>query len=118
MWIRNELCIGDEKFSDISDIIKLGNVSVSLRERTLFTGEKIIAPPRAEYIIMELLMLSGGSYISAHDMLSEIGRYNTNAAMGLVWVYISCLRKHLAYIGANIEIKLKRGVGYALALKE
>ncbi len=32
----------------------------------------------------------------------------------MVWVYISYLRKKLAALGANIQIKATRNVGYSL----
>lgn len=39
----------------------------------------------------------------------------SDAESGAVWVYISYVRKRLAAIGADIEIRAKRSVGYTLA---
>ena len=40
--------------------------------------------------------------------------YDTDAEINVVWVYISYLRKKLSGLGANVEIKAVRGVGYTL----
>lgn len=36
--------------------------------------------------------------------------------IGVVWVYISYLRKKLSALTANVEIKAKRNIGYTLEL--
>ena len=34
--------------------------------------------------------------------------------MGVVWVYLSYLRKRLAALGSKAEIRARRGIGYTL----
>ena len=34
--------------------------------------------------------------------------------MSIVWVYVSNLRKKIAQLGAGVEIRATRGVGYSL----
>ena len=55
-----------------------------------------------------------GICLSTEDMLTKVWGYDTDADIGVVWVYISYLRKRLTALGSNIEIKARRGVGYTL----
>ena len=63
---------------------------------------------------MELLMLNHGRYFSTEELLYRVWGYDTDAQPGVVWVYISQLRKKLADLNAGIKIVLKRDVGYTL----
>jgi DNA-binding response OmpR family regulator len=49
--------------------------------------------------------------------MERIWGYETEAEINVLWVYISYLRKKLTTIGANMEIKAVRGVGYTLEEK-
>ena len=63
---------------------------------------------------MELMMLNHGRYFSTEELLCKVWGYDTEAQPGVVWVYISYLRKKLADLNADIKIVLKRDVGYTL----
>lgn len=76
-------------------------------------GQSIVLS-KIEYQLMELFMLNKGIYLSTEDILVKVWGYDTDAELGIVWVYISNLRKKLASLGANVEIKAKRNIGYTL----
>ena len=59
-------------------------------------------------------MLNQGIYLSTEDLLVKVWGYETEAELGTVWVYISYLRKRLAALDANVQIKAKRNIGYTL----
>lgn len=63
--------------------------------------------------------LSGpnGTLISTERFMEKIWGYDSDAEINVVWVYISYLRKKLGLIGADVEIKATRGVGYTLEEK-
>lgn len=63
---------------------------------------------------MEVLMLNKGFYMSSEALLIKVWGYDTDTEIGIVWVYISYLRKKLAALGANVKIAVKRNVGYTL----
>ena len=63
---------------------------------------------------MELLMLNRGRCLSTEDMLVKVWGYETEADLGVVWVYLSYLRKRLTALGSTVEIKARRGIGYTL----
>ncbi len=97
------------------DIMTFGNVSLNLSSCELKGPLQSIVLPKIEYKLMELLMLNKGIYLSTDDILVKVWGYESDAESGAVWVYISYVRKRLATIGADIEIRAKRSVGYTLA---
>ena len=70
--------------------------------------------PKLEFQIMELFMLNKGIYLSTESILTKVWGYDTEAEIGIVWVYISYLRKKLTALDADVEIKVKRNIGYTL----
>lgn len=96
------------------NVIKCGNLSLDMSTFELSKGEQSIVLSKIEYQMMELFMLNRGIYLSTEDILIKVWGYDTDAELGIVWVYISNLRKKLASLGANVEIKAKRNIGYTL----
>lgn len=66
-----------------------------------------------EFRMLEMLMESPGRVISADTFMDRIWA-DTDADTDVVWVYISNLRRKLKAIGANVEIKSTRGLGYSM----
>lgn len=71
-----------------------------------------------EYQIIEMLMTNPNVIISTDKFMSKVWGYDSEAEINGVWVYISYLRKKILSIGAPIEVKAFRGVGYRLEKKE
>ena len=70
-----------------------------------------------EFQMMEMLMRDPRKLISSETFMDRIWGYDSEAELNVVWVYISMLRKKLRSIGADIEIKARRGVGYYLEVR-
>lgn len=98
------------------DILTVGNVSLNTFTYELTTETGTIVLPKLEYRLMEILMANKGIYLSTEDLLVKVWGYNTDAEIGIVWVYISYLRKKLSALGANVEIRAKRNIGYTLEM--
>ena len=71
-----------------------------------------------EFQMMEMLMSNPGRLIPTEEFMERIWGNDSESEINVVWVYISYLRKKLSSIGAAVEIKAARGVGYSLAPKE
>jgi DNA-binding response OmpR family regulator len=65
-----------------------------------------------------MLLSNPGRLISTEEFMERIWGNDSESEINVVWVYISYLRKKLSSIGAAIEIKASRGVGYTLSPKE
>ena len=98
------------------DVLRLGNLSLDRSGYTLCVGEQQLVLPKLEFQMMELFLLNKGIYLSTEDILVKVWGYDTDAEIGIVWVYISYLRKKLSALGANVAIKAKRNIGYTLEL--
>ncbi|MDE6751250.1 MAG: response regulator transcription factor [Eubacterium sp.] len=100
------------------DILKVGNISLNMQSYELSGNGQSFILPKLEYQMLELLMLNKGIYLSTEDLLVKVWGYETDAEIGVVWVYISYLRKRLSALNANVEIKAKRNIGYTLEVAE
>ena len=96
------------------NIITCGNISLNPFSYELSCNGNSVVLPKLEYQLMEILMINRGICLSTEDLLVKIWGYDTDAEIGVVWVYVSYLRKRLTSLNANVEIKTKRNVGYTL----
>lgn len=96
------------------DILTVGNISLNMQSYELSGNGQSFVLTKIEYQMMELFMLNKGIYFSTEDLLMKVWGYDTDAEIGVVWVYISYLRKRLIALNANVEIKAKRNIGYTL----
>lgn len=96
------------------NVLTCGNISLDMQSYELSSNGKSIVLSKIEYQMMELFMLNRGMYLSTEDILVKVWGYDTDAELGIVWVYISNLRKKLVSLNANVEIKAKRNIGYTL----
>lgn len=98
----------------ISKVVSFGNVALDQESHTLYVHNQSTGLGKLEYQLMELLMLNRGRYFTTEELLCKVWGYDTEAQPGVVWVYISYLRKKLSDLNANVRIALKRDVGYTL----
>ncbi len=96
------------------EILTCGDVSLNLRSYELSGNGQSFVLPKLEYRLMELLMLNQGMYLSSGDLLVRVWGYDTDAEIGIVWVYISYLRKRLAALGSHVTVRARRNIGYML----
>lgn len=96
------------------EVLTCGNISLNLKSFELSGSSQSFTLPKLEYRLMELLMLNQGIYLSSAAILEKVWGYDAEAELGVVWVYISYLRKRLTALHANVMIRAKRGVGYML----
>ena len=66
---------------------------------------------------MELLAANPRQVISTDRFMEKIWGYDSEADVGVVWVYISYLRKKLTSLNASVKIKAARGQGYYLEIQ-
>lgn len=96
------------------DVLRAGNVELDASRFLLSVGAGTLSLSRLEYQLMELFMRNPGITFPAEALLERVWGGNSDAEVGSVWVYISYLRKKLSALGANVEIRSKRGLGYSL----
>lgn len=94
--------------------LQFGNITL---DQTTFelsspTGSYRLA--NKEYQMMELLLRNPHQLISTERFLERIWGYDSDVELNVVWVYISYLRKKLAALHADIQIRVARNAGYSL----
>ena len=95
-------------------IIDFKDISLNILNYELSCRDKKVNLTKNEYQVMELLMLNKDIYIASETIFIRIWGYDSDADIGIVWVYISYLRKHLKEIDSSVNIVAKRNVGYRL----
>lgn len=96
------------------NLLTSGNLSLNRETFELSVDNNSLRLGNKEFQMMEMLMSNPGRLISTEQFMERIWGYETEAEINVVWVYISYLRKKLTNLGANLEIKAVRGVGYTL----
>ena len=95
-----------------------GNVMLDRATYELSTVEGALKLANKEFQMMELLMANPHAVIPTERFMEKIWGYDSDTEINVVWVYVSYLRKKLAALGANVEIKANRNAGYYLSAKE
>lgn len=99
------------------NLLLLGNITLNRSTFILSTETAQLRLMGKEFQMMELMMINPNQLISAERFLERIWGYDTQAELSVVWVYISYLRRRLTTVGANVQIKSARNLGYTLEVK-
>ena len=94
--------------------LRMGNIALDRATFELSSPTGSFRLANKEFQMMEFLMSNPHHVISAERFMEKIWGYDTEAELNVVWVYISYLRKKLAVLGADIQIKASRNAGYSL----
>ena len=101
----------------LPDVLRAGNLALDRATFTLSAGEASIRLSRREFQLLELLLQNQGRYLSGERLLARVWGADSEAGDSVLWVYLSYLRKKLAGVGADMEIRSARGLGYRLEAK-
>ena len=94
--------------------LTVGNTTLDRATFELSTTKGSFRLANKEFQMLELLMCNPYQLISSERFLEKIWGYDSETEINVVWVYISYLRKKLATLHANIQIKATRNAGYSL----
>ncbi len=92
----------------------VGNITLDRAAYTLTSPAGSFRLANKEFQMMEMLMANPHHIIPAERFMEKIWGFDSEAEINVVWVYISYLRKKLAALRANIQIKVSRNAGYSL----
>ena len=95
-------------------ILKMGNTILMRDTFILKTDSGETRLQSKEFQILELLMQNKNKLISTERLMEKLWGFDSEAEINVVWVYISNLRKKLASLDSNVEIKATRNAGYTL----
>ena len=98
-------------------VLRLGNIALDRSTFELSSPSAAIRLGSKEFQMLEMLLAGSGRVVSAEQFIERIWGYDAETEANVVWVYISYLRKKLQALSADVEIKVVRGVGYALVVR-
>lgn len=96
--------------------LRFGDAELNQQEARLScvkTGQSVKLGAK-EYQMMELLMRNPRQLLSKDTIFDRVWGIESDADISSVEVYLSFLRKKLAFVGSTLKIKASRGIGYAL----
>ena len=96
--------------------LAFGDVRLNQQEAKLVhrvTGQEVKLGAK-EFQMMELFLRNSGQTLPKDTIFDRVWGYESEADTSAVEVYISFLRKKLAFIGSDIRIRAARGIGYSL----
>ncbi|MEN6460712.1 MAG: response regulator transcription factor [Syntrophomonas sp.] len=102
----------------IMDELILADLELILSNNILQCGNKTVQLGLKEFEIMRILLSNPNTIVPKEDMLLKIWGAESDAEDNNVEVYISFLRKKLAYLNSAVNISTIRKVGYRLEVKK
>ena len=94
--------------------LHLGNIVLNRSSYELSSPSGSFRLTKKEFQMMEMLLSNSRQLIPTERFMERIWGYESEAEINVVWVYISYLRKKLASLDANIQIRVTRNAGYTL----
>ena len=98
----------------VSSRLTFGNITLDQATFELSSPHGSFRLANKEFQMMELLLRNPRQIIPSERFLERIWGYDSDVELNVVWVYISYLRKKLAALKADIQIKATRNAGYSL----
>ena len=98
----------------LSDVLTVGDLSLDCTSRLLSAGERSVRLGFKEFEVLRLLMVNNGNVVTKETLISKIWGLDFEAEDNNVEVYISFLRKKLAFLNSQVAISTVRKVGYFL----
>ena len=102
----------------VSDELVFGDLKLIKKTGKLRSAKGETALTAKEYRLIELFMTSPGEIFSQERIIDKIWGWDSDADPGVVWTYVSYLRKKLKAIGSDAEIKAVRNLGYRLEKRQ
>ena len=100
--------------SDATISYTIGSLTLNHDTFEIESNGKSVRLTNKEYRLMETLIRNKGVLLSTERLMELVWDYDSEAEINVVWAFLSSLRKKLTQIGADVTIKVVRGVGYRL----
>ena len=96
--------------------MRVGDLIVDLRRRTVTIGERAVQLTPKEYDLLTYMMRNRGQICSADRLVQEVWGYSRVSDTGTVPVHIRSLRRKIEANSENpLFIETVRGAGYRFA---
>ena len=96
------------------DVLRFADIELDRAGMTLRCNAREERLSNKAFQLMELLVERPRVVHSIDQIMEKVWGWDSEAEVNVVWVNISLLRKKLNQMGAHVEIRATRGVGYSL----
>ena len=96
--------------------LEFGDLYLSEKDATLTnqaTGASVKLGAK-EYQLMEVFIRNPQQILPKENLIEKVWGLDSEAEYNNLEVYVSFLRKKLAFLGSNVKIRVTRGLGYSL----
>ncbi len=102
----------------ISDVIRLGNLSLNCASFTLSTPQNSLRLNNKEFQLLACLMRHPGRLFPIRELMERIWGWDSPVQTCVVWTNVNSLRRKLERLRATVQIQTLRGVGYRICEQE
>ena len=102
----------------VPDIISFGDLSLDKGTGELSCRDQTLRLTGKGFQMMVLFMENPRILFSVQQLMEKVWGWDAEAEINVVWVNISTLRKKLAELNSETEIRAHRGTGYSLEKKD
>jgi len=95
--------------------LSLGNLTLDTVARQVFVGDQPVLFSPREIAVLEHLLRRSGRVVAKNLLEESLYGLSQEIGSNAVEVYVHRLRRHLAEIGATVQVHTVRGVGYMIA---
>ena len=95
--------------------LKIGDITLDTTTMQLSGTQREASLTKKEFELLEYLIINKSMVISKEQIIEKLWGFDSEAEGNYVEVYISFLRKKLAFVSKNVTISTIRGIGYKIA---
>ncbi len=108
--------LGRRTLNTMDGIISYGDIQIDRNTfmQSCTTSGQSVRLSEKEYAILEYMIANKNQILTREQFAVKIWGFENDAEYNNVEVYMSFTRKKLNFVGAKIEIKAIRGMGYEL----
>lgn len=99
---------------DADNLLRCGNLILDRNTFEMAADGGRVRLGNKEFQMLEMLMSNQGQVLGVERFMEKVWGYDTDTEASVVWVNISYLRKKLAAVGADVQIRAVRNQGYLL----
>ena len=96
------------------NILEFSDIRLNLSTYDMGVNDNSITLTQKEFEILKYFMQRPKLVVSKDDLITKLWGFDSNVEHNNIEVYISFLRKKLAYVESNVKITTIRRVGYRL----
>ena len=102
----------------VASVLSFGNVELNVGTNEVIVADNKVLLRRREALILGALLMRRDRVVTRAALIEEIYGFDDEIESNTVEAQVSRLRKKLATLGGDVEIRSMRGIGYILRMAQ